>query len=76
VREDGDLGRVPEGFSYVIRDDGEIQISQNGRPPAVLRGGVAAPFLVDVQARNPQVLNGAPDEHYKRVNERMGKPST
>ena len=27
VGEDGGMSRAPEGFSYLIRDDGEVQIS-------------------------------------------------
>ena len=67
------MSRVPEGFSYVVRDDGEVQISHHGRAATVLRGAVAARFLVDVQDRDPQELMARLTGNYKRGNERMGK---
>jgi hypothetical protein len=41
----GGMSRVPAGFSYVVRDDGEVQISRHGRAATVLGGAVAARFL-------------------------------
>jgi hypothetical protein len=67
------MSRAPEGFSYVVRDDGEVQISRHGRSVAVLRGGSAARFLLDVERRDPQELMARVTGNYKRGNERMGK---
>ena len=67
------MRRVPEGFSYVVRENGEVQISHHGRSAAVLRGGAAARFLVDVEARDAQELMARLTGNYKRGNERMGK---
>ena len=67
------MSRSPEGFSYVVRDSGEVQISHHGRPATVLRGAVAARFLVDVQARDPQELMARLTGNYERGNERMGR---
>jgi len=69
----GDMSRVPQGFSHVVRDDGEVQISRHGRAATVLRGTVAERFLVDVQNRDPQDLMARLTGNYKRGNERMGK---
>jgi hypothetical protein len=67
------MPRAPEGFSYLVRDDGEVQISHHGLAATVLRGGVAARFLIDVQNRDPQELMARLTGNYKRGNERMGK---
>jgi hypothetical protein len=67
------MSGVPEGFSYVVREVGEVQISHHGRAVTVLRGAVAARFLVDVQDRDPQELMARLTGNYKRGNERMGK---
>jgi hypothetical protein len=69
----GGMSRVPKGFSYVVRDSGEVQISHHGRAATVLRGAVAARFLVDVEDRDPQELMARLTGNYKRGNERMGK---
>jgi hypothetical protein len=67
------MRRVPEGFSYVVRPNGEVEISHHGRPATVLRGGAAARFLLDVEGRDPQELMARLTGNYKRGNERMGK---
>jgi hypothetical protein len=67
------MRRVPEGFSYVVRENGEVQISHHGRPATVLRGDAAARFLIDVEARDAQELMARLTGNYKRGNERMGK---
>jgi hypothetical protein len=69
----GGMSSVPEDFSYVVRDDGEVQISHYGRAATVLRGAIAARFLIDVQNRDPQELMARLTGNYKRGNERMGK---
>src|SRR4051794_18975585 len=63
----------PEGFSYVVRDDGEVQISHHRRAATVLRGAAAQRFLVDVQNRDPQELMARLTGNYKRGNQRTGK---
>jgi len=36
------------------RKNGDVAITHNGRPAAVLRNAAAARFLRDVEARDPQ----------------------
>jgi hypothetical protein len=67
------MSGAPDGFDYVVREGGEVQISHHGRTATVLRGAVAARFLVDVQDRDPQELMARLTGNYKRGNERMGK---
>lgn len=69
----GAMSRVPEGFSYVVRDGGEVQISHHGRAATVLRGAAAERFLVDVQDRDAQELMARVTGNYKRGNERTSK---
>jgi hypothetical protein len=73
VREDGGMSRTPEGFGYVVRGDGEVQISHHGRPATVLRGAAAARFLVDLDGGDRQQLMARVTGNYKHGNERMGK---
>jgi hypothetical protein len=42
------------GFSYVVRGSEEVRISHHGRRAVILRGAVAARFLVDVEQHDPQ----------------------
>ena len=68
------MRRVPQGFSYVVRDDGEAQISHHGRAAhraARHRRGALPSF--DVQNRDPQDLMARLTGNHKRGNERMGK---
>jgi hypothetical protein len=67
------MSRTPQGFSFVVRNDGEVQISHHGRTATVLRGAVAERFLVDVESRDPQALMARVTGNYKRGNERVGK---
>ena len=67
------MSRTPEGFSYVVREDGEVRISHHGRAATVLRGPAAARFLADVANRDPQQLMARLTGNYKRGNERAGK---
>jgi hypothetical protein len=67
------MPRSPEGFTYLVRENGEIQILHHGRPATLLRGGAAARVLVDVEARDAQELMARVTGNYKRGNERMGK---
>ena len=51
----------------------EVQISHHDRAATVLRGAVAARFLVDVRDHDPQELMARLTGTYRRGNERMGK---
>jgi hypothetical protein len=67
------MNRAPNGFSFVVREGGEVQISHHGRAATVLRGAAAARFLADVDARDPQELMARVTGNYRRGNERVGK---
>jgi hypothetical protein len=69
----GAMSRAPNGFSYVVREGGEVQISHHGRTATVLRGTVAARFLADVEGQDAQQLMARLTGNYRRGNERVGK---
>lgn len=64
---------TPEGFSYVVRGNGDIDITHHGRPAAVLRGPAAARFLADVADGDAQQLMARLTGNYRHGNERMAK---
>ena len=71
--DDVAMSGAPNGFSYVVRESGEVQIAHHGRAATVLRGAVARRFLADVEAHDAQELMARVTGNYKRGNERMGK---
>lgn len=60
----------PTGFAFIERKNGDVAISHNGLPAAVLRKAAAARFLRDVEARDPQEVMARVTGNYKRGNER------
>ena len=59
----------PTGFAFAERKNGEVAITHNGRPAAILRGAAAARFLSDIEARDPQEVMARVTGNYKRGNE-------
>lgn len=60
----------PTGFAYHERKNGEVAITHQGRPAAVLRKAAAARFLRDVETADPQEVMARVTGNYKRGNER------
>ncbi|WP_433830425.1 hypothetical protein ACQP2E_10830 [Actinoplanes sp. CA-015351] len=67
------MTNVPEGFTYRVRKNGDIEVLHHGRPAAVLRGAAAQRFLVDVDLEDPQELMARLTGNYKHGNERMAR---
>ncbi|WP_430788071.1 hypothetical protein [Actinoplanes sp. G11-F43] len=63
----------PEGFTYRVRKNGEVEIQHHGRPAGVLRGQAAARFLQDVEDDDPQELMARLTGNYRHGNERTAK---
>ncbi|NMO51862.1 hypothetical protein HH310_11740 [Actinoplanes sp. TBRC 11911] len=64
---------VPEGFTYRVRKNGDVELLHHGRVATVLRGAAAARFLVDVESDDPQELMARLTGNYKHGNERTAK---
>ncbi|MFF5216533.1 hypothetical protein [Micromonospora sp. NPDC000442] len=64
---------VPEGFTYRLRKNGDVELLHHGRPAVVLRGAAAARFLIDVNTEDPQELMARVTGKYKHGNERTAK---
>ncbi|MEG3632806.1 hypothetical protein [Micromonospora palythoicola] len=64
---------VPEGFTYRLRKNGEVELLHHGRPAVVLRGAAAARFLLDVHEEDPQELMARLTGDYRRGNERTAR---
>ena len=67
------MSGAPEGFTYRLRKNGDVELQHHGRPAAVLRGAVAARFLIDVDTEDPQELMARITGNYKHGNERTAK---
>ena len=67
------MSGVPEGFSYRVRKNGDVEVLHHGRPAAVLRGAAAARFLTGVGDDDPQELMARVTGNYKHGNERTAK---
>jgi hypothetical protein len=67
------MSNAPEGFTYRVRKNGEVEVLHHGRSAAVLRGAAAARFLVDVENDDPQELMARLTGNYKHGNERTAK---
>lgn len=67
------MSGAPDGFSYRVRKNGDVELLHHGRPAAVLRGAAATRFLVDVENSDPQELMARLTGNYKRGNERTAK---
>ncbi|AEV83039.1 hypothetical protein ACWT_2020 [Actinoplanes sp. SE50] len=71
--EDAAMSGTPEGFTYRIRKNGDVEILHHGRPAGVLRGPVAARFLADVDTGDPQELMARVTGNYRHGNERAAR---
>ena len=69
VGDDPLMTNTPEGFTYRIRKNGDVEMLHHGRPAGVLRGAKAARFLADVGNEDPQELMARLTGNYKRGNE-------
>jgi hypothetical protein len=67
------VASAPDGFSYRTRKNGDVELLHHGRPAGVLRGAVAARFLVDVANTDPQELMARLTGNYRRGNERTAR---
>lgn len=63
----------PDGFTYRVRKNGDVEMLHHGRPAGTLRGAKAARFLIDVQAEDPQELMARLTGNYRHGNERTAK---
>jgi hypothetical protein len=63
----------PEGFTYRVRKNGDVELLHHGRLATVLRGAAAAHFLIDVESDDPQELMARLTGNYKHGNERTAK---
>ncbi|WBB53569.1 hypothetical protein [Verrucosispora sp. WMMD573] len=64
---------APEGFTYRLRKNGDVELLHHGRQAGVLRGAAAARFLIDVNTEDPQELMARITGNYKHGNERTAK---
>ncbi|MCY1143481.1 hypothetical protein OWR29_36245 [Actinoplanes sp. Pm04-4] len=64
---------APEGFTYRVRKNGDIELLHHGRPAGVLRGRAAARFLADVEQDDPQELMARLTGNYRHGNERVAR---
>ena len=71
--DDVAVSGVPEGFTYRLRKNGEVEVLHHGRPSAVLRGAAAARFLLEVDSDDPQELMARVTGNYKHGNERTAR---
>ena len=65
------MGAPPNGFAYVVQQQGAVVvIRHHGRVASTLRGTAAARFLAEVEHGDPQQLMARATGNYKRGNER------
>ena len=67
------MSGTPEGFTYRLRKNGDVEMLHHQRPAGVLRGTAAARFLVDVENSDPQELMARLTGNYRHGNERTAK---
>ncbi|XVU22357.1 hypothetical protein ACQPZJ_34510 [Actinoplanes sp. CA-054009] len=67
------MSGTPEGFTYRVRKNGDVEVLHHGRPASVLRGAAAARFLRDVEDGDPQELMARITGNYRHGNERTAK---
>ncbi|GAA4965654.1 hypothetical protein [Actinoplanes utahensis] len=67
------MSGVPEGFTYRLRKNGDVEVLHHGRSASVLRGAAAARFLVDVDNGDPQELMARVTGNYRHGNERTAR---
>jgi hypothetical protein len=63
----------PEGFTYRLRKNGDVEVLHHGRAATVLRGTAAARFLLDVDSGDPQELMARVTGNYRHGNERAAR---
>ena len=71
--DDTQMTGAPDGFTYRLRKNGDVELLHHGRPAGVLRGAAAARFLVDVEQSDPQELMARLTGNYRHGNERTAK---
>jgi hypothetical protein len=71
--EDTAMSGTPEGFTYRVRKNGDVEVLHHNRPAVVLRGAAAARFLIDVESGDPQELMARVTGNYRHGNERTAK---
>lgn len=62
----------PDGFEFEVMSDAVV-IRHHGRKATILRGAVAARFLADAEAGDPQELMARATGNYKRGNEQAAR---
>lgn len=67
------MSGTPEGFTFRLRKNEDVEILHHGRPATVLRGAAAARFLNDVDSGDPQELMARVTGNYRHGNERTAK---
>ena len=67
------MSGTPEGFTYRIRKNGDVEVLHHNRPAVVLRGAAAARFLIDVESADPQELMARVTGNYRHGNERTAQ---
>ena len=67
------MSSAPDGFTYRVRKNGDVELLHHGRPAGMLRGAAAARFLIDVASEDPQQLMARLTGNYKHGNERAAK---
>jgi hypothetical protein len=67
------MSGAPDGFTYRVRKNGDIQLLHHGHSAGVLRAAAAAQFLIDVETEDPQELMARLTGNYKHGNERTAK---
>ncbi|MBL7257718.1 hypothetical protein [Paractinoplanes lichenicola] len=67
------MAGAPEGFTYRVRKNGDVELLHHGRPAGVLRGATAARFLAEVDESDPQELMARLTGNYRHGNERVAR---
>jgi hypothetical protein len=67
------MAGTPEGFTYRVRKNGDIELLHHDRPAGVLRGRAAVQFLTDVEQGDPQELMARLTGNYRHGNERTAR---
>lgn len=62
-----------DGFTYVVRKNGDVVITHDDRPAGTLRAEAASDFLAEVEAGDPQGVMARATGNYKHGNERQAR---
>ena len=60
----------PNGFTWVVRKNGDVEVKHHGKRATTLRGKKAEQFLTRSASGDPQQLLARLTGNYKRGNER------